>query len=62
MDESRLFEGIAQGGPRDGVKLSAPGRWGGLVYYNNGKGQMRHNGRYKWDADLNTWVWHGQDR
>lgn len=62
---SEVLEGIAVGGPRNGVKLTAPFSWDGLVKKPNQLGNQEHNfypGKYKWEhhrpTDKYTWVWH----
>ena len=57
--------GIAVGGPRDRVKLSAPDTWNGLVSKTNKAGELSSirflPGRYVWGyhygADRVTWYW-----
>ncbi len=63
-----MLEGKAQGGPLAGVKVSAQPDWNGIIYYSQ---QVRaftasvrkaHAGRYKWDTDVNTWVWWADEK
>lgn len=51
-----MLTGLAQGGPRDGVKLSCPGNWNGKVIKRQ-HGPAYHDGYYLWDTAVNTWVW-----
>jgi hypothetical protein len=58
-----MYEGLAIGGPRDGVKLTAQPDWDGrIAFYDrtpfHTPVQRHHPGRYKWDTALNTWVWY----
>lgn len=49
-----MLTGIASGGPRDNVKLSAPPLWDGIVYKTT-KGRSPYKGRYVWTK--NKWKW-----
>lgn len=54
------LDGVAIGGPRTGVRLTASPNWSGRVRY---AGRTRDHtphyypGNYVWNAALNTWVW-----
>ena len=56
-----MLDGIAQGGPLNGVKLSAQTDWNGTVKLTVQRAGALipkiHPGRYKWDLEANTWVW-----
>ena len=67
-----MLEGKAKGGPRDGVKLSAPPRWDGRVRMPGSAANhnvtdpesMRvkfYQGHYDWKplrwTEVHTWVW-----
>ncbi len=53
-----MYEGVAQGGPRDGVKLSAPLAWDGLVLMKVTEGARHYyQGRYEWHRLNEHWVW-----
>ena len=54
-----VFEGVARGGPRDGIKLTASPGWDGVVYHPpRGSGKPApYPGRYRFDYEANTWVW-----
>lgn len=60
---SSPLEGIAVGGPRHGVRLSAPISWDGLVRKPGHTGHTANSyyaGNYKWrynDEYGDTWVW-----
>lgn len=43
-------EGIASGGPMDGIKLTANVNW-------NGRVEKDLNGRYCWDYVNERWAW-----
>jgi hypothetical protein len=51
---------VAQGGPRDGVKLMCPSSWDGTIERpRNVSGPItRYPGRYVWDVDFKAWIWH----
>lgn len=57
-----MLKGKAKGGPRDGVKLSAPETWDGLILDGDGKFASYHNGYYFWSVVEQTWVWHLSSR
>ncbi|HZN70578.1 MAG TPA: hypothetical protein VFC00_02675 [Micromonosporaceae bacterium] len=44
-----MLDGIAVGGPRAGVKLTAPPGWPGRI-----KG---YDGHYFWDEAAHAWCW-----
>lgn len=62
-----MHAGIARGGPRAGVKITASITWDGKVEKPNGSesqgtgaiaSQRRYYpGRYFWEFSANTWVW-----
>lgn len=53
--------GIAIGGPRDGIKLSAELTWDGRIEkhsgFNGGVVKKYYSGRYKWSAAVPGWCW-----
>lgn len=51
---------VAQGGPRDGVKLMCPRTWDGRVQRPriNSEAIRYYPGHYRWDSDFLAWVWH----
>lgn len=57
-----MYGGRAQGGPRDGIRISAGGMWDGRIVKpkkpkSNGN-LYYHTGAYRWSLTLSTWVWH----
>lgn len=57
-----LITGVAVGGPRNGVKLSASSAWNGVVRKNvkdasSPDSGEPYPGRYVFDIRLNSWVW-----
>lgn len=52
-----MLKGRAIGGPLEGVKLSAPEGWDGLVKNGDGRFDKYHNGYYLWSVVRQTWVW-----
>jgi hypothetical protein len=62
-DLAFLITGIALGGPRHGVKLSAPPTWNGIVrrssFKNPGTPESGtpYPGRYRYDPKADVWLW-----
>lgn len=59
---SFLITGIGIGGPRNGVKLSAPPTWNGMVRKNPKNSNSPdtgdpYPGRYVYDPVVDAWVW-----
>jgi len=57
-----MLTGIAIGGPRHGVKLSAGPNWNGVVRYQSPGSSapetgIPYPGRYVFDPVTDTWVW-----
>lgn len=57
-----MLTGIALGGPRHGVKLTAGPRWDGVVRHQQpgsmaAEAGLAYPGRYKFDFVIDTWVW-----
>lgn len=53
-----MLEGIAVGGPRAGIKLSAEDNWDGRIKerrQSDNKNPKYYPGRYVWDGE--TWRW-----
>lgn len=59
-----MLEGIAVGGPRNGVRLMAPATWNGQIRLPEPKamvaesGSRMYPGRYIFDDVAGTWIWH----
>lgn len=64
-DKEMMMTGVAVGGPRDGVKLSAGSSWDGRVRLRPPKNEQEmpsskiifHPGYYKWYPKYDSWVW-----
>jgi hypothetical protein len=57
-----MMTGKAEGGPKDGIKLTAPGSWDGVVYpVQRGIKPVTkpYPGKYKWKNQ--KWVWYSRD-
>jgi len=55
-----MFEGRATGGPLDGVKLTAPYEWDGIVNIprkSSMQAKTYYPGRYKWHFAKQLWEW-----
>lgn len=54
-----MFESKASGGPLDGVKLSAPITWDGMVREPDKGDRTRkwYRGFYKWNFEFKMWMW-----
>jgi hypothetical protein len=59
--EGFILDGIAVGGPRNGVRLTASGRWNGIVRKGSALAEM-YPGHYEFDPDAGIWVWHPKDQ
>ena len=63
-----MLTGVAKGGPRDGVKLSAGNLWDGRIALPQKASNSEHGhepkhpkyylGWYKWNVFARTWIWH----
>lgn len=57
-----MLTGVAVGGPRHGVKLTAGPHWNGIVRHqapgsNMAEAGLPYLGRYKFDVAVGTWIW-----
>lgn len=62
MHEGELWVGMATGGPRNGVKLSAPASWNGRVRNQSKDSSSTESGefypgRYFYDPHAAVWYW-----
>lgn len=58
----RMYQAVARGGPRDGIRLTAPLDWDGRVMrptkLSNGKPEGYYVGNYVFNVDTFTWDWY----
>lgn len=55
-----MYEGRGSGGPMDGIKLTAPLSWDGLIplpRLTEGSAVRYHPGKYIWQSRAGRWLW-----
>lgn len=55
-----MYEGRAVGGPRNGIKLTAPLSWDGMIPLPKATENAAiryHPGRYIWQSERGMWLW-----
>lgn len=51
-----MYRGIARGGPRDSIKLTASLGWDGLITRSD---RSYYSGKYVWSFRKFEWIWVG---